>query len=606
MDLNYNLLKLEEKIDEILNSLKGKKNNKKLKQLIDDLLSKKDTKLIDKESKEFLNNYSKDAISLVIEKRILLAIENKSLADRKSYWLALKDRAPKISVGILSHFYDDLVTDINDKFTRYNIKTIDEINETYDTEIKNNLEVFDDDLTTALDSVSSVSLDHMENLNANGRVLSVDGVRKGGIFLSKDSNISYGKFVNKDEFLSMINKLESNKIKLNGKELAKEDLEKIVSGISQKLEISKNEKIKNQDARNISIGEESKKAGTLFFGRNGLDLPNGEYVSVDEINAAINQFVNGKNELAITKEENRKVFTVKKIKYDFKRFATSAAVAVSMLVASISGKQSKIATSSVVQESQNNIDNNDIQSNISTLENQPMMSENTISVGSNSIEQPIQEVTSYETPISDNSNSLYEDNVVVSAPMESQTYVENNVESQVESGNELEVPTETQEVVENNVESKVETSSGLYSDIDLVEFINQNVSGQDISNYAMKFVGMDYQYGGRWDGSENYTATDCSGFVHGVYHHFGIEIPRSSGELRQRGGINIGTNINNAVPGDILCFDGHVGIYAGGGQMIHASGEEYGVKYSPITKPILAIVRSPFLNKIEVEYNKTR
>ena len=122
----------------------------------------------------------------------------------------------------------------------------------------------------------------------------------------------------------------------------------------------------------------------------------------------------------------------------------------------------------------------------------------------------------------------------------------------------------------------------------------------------MKFVGQDYQYGGIWDGSENYIATDCSGFVHGVYHHFGIEIPRSSGELRQRGGINIGTNINNAVPGDILCFDGHVGIYAGGGQMVHASGEEYGVKYSPITKPILAIVRSPFLNKIEVEYNKTR
>ena len=90
-------------------------------------------------------------------------------------------------------------------------------------------------------------------------------------------------------------------------------------------------------------------------------------------------------------------------------------------------------------------------------------------------------------------------------------------------------------------------------------------TGDDVINYAKEFENTKYVYG-----SENPdTGLDCSAFTQAVYKKFGIDLPRYSNDQRS-GGIEI-ASIKDALPGDLLCFNGHVGIYMGDNKMIHAS-----------------------------------
>lgn len=101
-----------------------------------------------------------------------------------------------------------------------------------------------------------------------------------------------------------------------------------------------------------------------------------------------------------------------------------------------------------------------------------------------------------------------------------------------------------------------------------------SASGSAVANYALQFVGNPYVYGG----SSLTNGTDCSGFVMSVYAAFGVGLPHSSGA--QRGcGTDVG-GLGNAQPGDIVCYSGHVGIYIGGGQIVHASTAKTGIKVS--------------------------
>ena len=98
--------------------------------------------------------------------------------------------------------------------------------------------------------------------------------------------------------------------------------------------------------------------------------------------------------------------------------------------------------------------------------------------------------------------------------------------------------------------------------------------GGSVASYALQFVGNPYVYGG----SSLTNGTDCSGFVMSVYAHFGVGLPHSSGA--QRGcGYDVG-GLGNAQPGDIVCYSGHVGIYIGNGQIVHASTAATGIKVS--------------------------
>lgn len=100
-------------------------------------------------------------------------------------------------------------------------------------------------------------------------------------------------------------------------------------------------------------------------------------------------------------------------------------------------------------------------------------------------------------------------------------------------------------------------------------------AGQRVVNFALQFVGNPYAYGG----TSLTNGADCSGFVMSVYRNFGVSLPHSSSALASVGQ-NVGTNLANAQPGDLICYSGHVGIYIGGGQIVHASTERSGIKVS--------------------------
>ena len=63
-----------------------------------------------------------------------------------------------------------------------------------------------------------------------------------------------------------------------------------------------------------------------------------------------------------------------------------------------------------------------------------------------------------------------------------------------------------------------------------------------------------------------------------VYANFGVSLPHSSSGDRSVG-YDVG-GLENAQPGDIVCYSGHVGIYIGNGMIVHASTERTGIKVS--------------------------
>ena len=89
---------------------------------------------------------------------------------------------------------------------------------------------------------------------------------------------------------------------------------------------------------------------------------------------------------------------------------------------------------------------------------------------------------------------------------------------------------------------------------------------ESVVAFALQFVGNPYV----WGGTSLTRGTDCSGFVQSVYRYFGYHLPRTSAAMR-RYGVNVGTNLEDALPGDLICYNGHVAMYIGGGKIVHAS-----------------------------------
>lgn len=108
--------------------------------------------------------------------------------------------------------------------------------------------------------------------------------------------------------------------------------------------------------------------------------------------------------------------------------------------------------------------------------------------------------------------------------------------------------------------------------------------GQEIANFACKYIGYPYVAGG----TSLTNGADCSGFVMAVYQAFGYSLPRSS---YAQSGAGRGVSYSEAQPGDIIYYGGHVGIYIGNGQIVHASTERSGIKITSATYRSIITVR---------------
>ncbi|WP_418966823.1 NlpC/P60 family protein [Butyribacter intestini] len=106
----------------------------------------------------------------------------------------------------------------------------------------------------------------------------------------------------------------------------------------------------------------------------------------------------------------------------------------------------------------------------------------------------------------------------------------------------------------------------------------KKVTGSQIANYAKKFLGNPYKYGG----TSLTNGADCSGFTQSIYKEFGYDIPRTSLEQSAYGTKVSASSIKQ---GDLVFYQsgktvGHVALYIGDGEVIHASNEKDGIKIS--------------------------
>lgn len=115
---------------------------------------------------------------------------------------------------------------------------------------------------------------------------------------------------------------------------------------------------------------------------------------------------------------------------------------------------------------------------------------------------------------------------------------------------------------------------------ELPAVVQGDVTGEQVVEYARNFLGNPYV----WGGTSLTNGADCSGFTQSIYKSFGIQLPRTAAEQA-----NVGTRVelDALQPGDLVFYsDGssiyHVVIYAGNGQVVHASSSDTGIKESEL------------------------
>lgn len=113
----------------------------------------------------------------------------------------------------------------------------------------------------------------------------------------------------------------------------------------------------------------------------------------------------------------------------------------------------------------------------------------------------------------------------------------------------------------------------------------QSSGGQAVIDFACQFIGNPYV----WGGTSLTNGADCSGFVQSVYANFGISLPRTTWDMES---VGYAVSYDQALPGDIVLYDGHVGLYMGDGNIVNAMNEADGIGICSATyAPIVTIRR---------------
>lgn len=104
-----------------------------------------------------------------------------------------------------------------------------------------------------------------------------------------------------------------------------------------------------------------------------------------------------------------------------------------------------------------------------------------------------------------------------------------------------------------------------------------NATAQSVIDIARSWVGRGSYV---WGGNDPATGVDCSGFTRYVYAQVGVNLNRLAADQA-----NNGTRVSadQALPGDLVVWSGHVGIYSGNGMMINAENPGSGIREDPIS-----------------------
>lgn len=135
-------------------------------------------------------------------------------------------------------------------------------------------------------------------------------------------------------------------------------------------------------------------------------------------------------------------------------------------------------------------------------------------------------------------------------------------------------------------------ANATYAPTDYTKIIDSSTGsdlGKKVAKFACQYIGNPYVSGG----TSLTNGADCSGFTYRVYSNFGYNLPRTSTEQRSAGKA---VSYEEAQPGDLICYEGHVAIYIGGGLVVHASNSNPyprgGIKVNGATyRPIIGVRR---------------